>query len=502
MPQRRSSTPPHATRAALALAVLASIAACAAPPNLPTIEITSHVDEQRVFGARAITVAGTATDTAEVQVLLDDSVVATVDVSAGAFEADVILGDNRNEVRVQTLDALVSTGIDLVYPWVDATTFRPMDVVIGQADKTSAVSGTSATRLAIPANASALFVDGILYVPDGVNNRVLGFLGLPTEDGAAADFVLGQATFAANARNDDDQDGVADAQPSPRTLNCPSQVASDGVRLFVADDCNRRVLIYETLPTTSFAPADVVVGQATMTETEYRACSLDAPFEFVERVAVGGDRLVIPDHAGHRVLIWNAIPTSNGTEPDVVLGQSASATTCVENDDDQDGVPGTPSARTFDEPFGVWTDGERLLVADSRNARVLLWETFPTTDFAPADIVIGQTSMTANTVGGGATGLDFAYSVASNGNQILVPDFANARVLVFDAFPTENGAAADAVLGQASFANTTRNDDDQDGVQDAGPSARTLAASYGAWIGEGVMIVNDRSNGRYALFVD
>ena len=52
------------------------------------------------------------------------------------------------------------------------------------------------------------------------------------------------------------------------------------------------------------------------------------------------------------------------------------------------------------------------------------------------------------------------------------------------------------------FTNTTRNDDDQDGLEDADPSARTMGRSYGAWLGEGVMIINDYYNNRYALFVD
>lgn len=92
-------------------------------------------------------------------------------------------------------------------------------------------------------------------------------------------------------------------------------------------------------------------------------------------------------------------------------------------------------------------------------------------------------------------------TIASNGNQILVPDFCNARVLVFNAFPTMNGAASNAVLGQATFGNTTLNDD-QDGTADATPSARTVGRSYGAWMGEGVMIINDTYNHRYALYAD
>jgi len=485
----------------LAIAIAVMLAACTAPA-VPTVEITSHTDGQRVFGSRTITLAGTATNTLQVEVVQNGSVVATVVVAAGAFQANVMLADNLNELRVQTPNALVGDDVELVYPWVNATTFRPMDVAIGQADKESSDIGVSATEFAVNPYATPVYVGGILYVPDANNNRILGYFGLPEVDGAAADFVLGQATFTGASHNDDDQNGIADAEPSARTFWCPSAVVSDGTRLFVADACNNRILIYASLPTTNFAPADVVVGQATMTENAYTACSLDAPFAYVERVAVGGGRLVVPESNGHRVLVWNSIPTANGAEPDLILGQPGTGATCIRNDDDQDGVAGDPTARTFYNPWDAWTDGDRLLVTDYENYRVLLWQSFPTTDFVPADVVIGQASMTERLIGASATSINQAFTVASNGNQILIPDYYNARVLVYNAFPTSNGAAADAVLGQSTFTNTVDNDDDQNGVADANPSARTMGTSYGAWMGEGVMIINDYRNNRYALFVD
>ena len=505
MSTRRPSPTPRSPLATLAFATLALvvlIAACASPTATRSVSITSHADGERVFGSRTITLAGTAANATEVQVVLAGSVVETVAVVAGAFQADVTLGDNANAIRVQTTDALVGDDVELVFPWVDATTFRPADVVIGQVDDVSRTFGTSATQLGITSYGTPVFVGGILYVPDASNNRILGFVGLPTADGAAADFVLGQATFTAGTRNDDDQDGSPDLTPTARTLSCPSAVASDGTRLFVADTCNRRVLIYDALPTTSFAAADVVVGQATMTATAYTPCSLDAPFSYSERLAVGGGKLVVPEPDGHRVLIWNSIPTVDGTEPDLVLGQPGAGGTCVQNDDDQNGAAGTPSARTLADPWEAWTDGDRLLVADLTNHRVLLWASFPTSDFAPADVVIGQATMTTGMAGGGATGFENAWTVASNGNQILVPDNLNNRVLVYDAFPTTNGVAADAVLGQGSFANATANDDDQNGAQDANPTARTMGAPYGSWMGEGVMVVNDSDNSRFLLYVD
>merc|ERR1712023_166355 len=90
------------------------------------------------------------------------------------------------------------------------------------------------------------------------------------------------------------------------------------------------------------------------------------------------------------------MPTQSGTLPDIVLGQN-SLDHCIANDDNQDGdTDSQPSARTFDVPAGAWTDGEKLLVIDSTNNRVLVWNTFPTENFEPADLVLGQPDFASN----------------------------------------------------------------------------------------------------------
>ena len=49
-----------------------------------------------------------------------------------------------------------------------------------------------------------------------------------------------------------------------------------------------------------------------------------------------------------------------------------------------------PTASQMYAPRGVWTDGERVVVADTGNHRVLIWHSMPSADGAPADVVIGQ----------------------------------------------------------------------------------------------------------------
>ena len=59
-------------------------------------------------------------------------------------------------------------------------------------------------------------------------------------------------------------------------------------------------------------------------------------------------------------------------------------------------------AGLFNHPKGIATDGQRLLMADGNNNRVLLWTSLPTGD-VPADLVLGQPDMDSNDSGEGAT---------------------------------------------------------------------------------------------------
>ena len=50
----------------------------------------------------------------------------------------------------------------------------------------------------------------------------------------------------------------------------------------------------------------------------------------------------------------------------------------------------TVTASSFDRPAAVWTDGNRVIVSDRDNNRVLLWNSWPTANNQPADLVLGQ----------------------------------------------------------------------------------------------------------------
>jgi len=366
-------------------------------------------------------------------------------------------------------------------------TFQPATTVVGQPDFVSNTPTTTQSGIG-DLYGDAGLVDGVFYAPDYGNNRVLGYLnGIPSSNGASADFVLGQPDFTSSTGGSA-ADGLAG----------PESVFGAAGKLFVTDYKNNRVLIWNTRPKTTQVAANVVVGQSAfgMSASTCTASGMQDP----ESGTATSGKLIVADSHNNRVLIYNSIPTTNGAPADIVLGQN-SFTTCAADDDNQDGVADTaPTARTLNYPTGVWTDGTRLIVADVSNNRVLIWNSFPTHNFQPADVVIGQPDMVTATSAAGASGMYHPYFLTSNGLQLFVADVLNERVLVFDTIPTSNGASANEVLGQSDFTHVTENDDNQDGSPDATPTARTMYDPEGMLVTSNALVVTDGSNDRYLVF--
>jgi len=198
---------------------------------------------------------------------------------------------------------------------------------------------------------------------------------------------------------------------SASSIFTPLSVELKNNKLFVFDKDNSRVLIYNSLPTTNNKAADVVVMKTSFTDATNTTTQTTGSLGF-GAVATDGQRLFIASGADHRVLIWNSIPTSNGAPADVVLGQQ-SFTTKAANDSNGDGVTDTVAANTLNGPSGVYSDGTRLFVADSSNHRVLIWTSMPSRNGQPADLVLGQQSFTIK-AGNDSDGDGVTDTVAAN----------------------------------------------------------------------------------------
>lgn len=321
-----------------------------------------------------------------------------------------------------------------------------------------------------------------LIVADTFNNRILIYNNFPSVNFAQPDVIIGQSDPCIVTAN---QGG----SPGANTLNSPYGVFSDGTRLFVADHYNHRVLIYNSIPTTNNASADVVIGQVDFTSNSANRGGSVADNTLYRPAAVfyNGVNLFITDRYNHRVLIYNSLPTTNGASADLVLGQST-FTTRTSNQ-------GGRSASSLSEPFGVFFDGTRLFVSERGNNRVLQWDSLPTTNKQAADHVIGQPDFThggGNYGGRDAGSLYYPNHLYSDGTNLTVADYRNNRTLVFPIGSTDN-PNANIVLGQADFVSGSAN-------RGGSPAANTQAEPHGVWWNGTTLITTDYANNRALVY--
>ncbi len=273
------------------------------------------------------------------------------------------------------------------------------------------------------------------------------------------DTVVGQTDF-----------NVTDPSPviTQSGMRLPTAVASDGQILAVADTENNRVLIWNTIPSANGTPADIVLGQTSFTSIQQPIVVTASSFRGPQGVWIQNGRFYVADTQNHRVLIWRSIPTKNNQPADIVLGQS-NFTTAPEPDLTKLSTSASSSALL--NPTSVTSDGTRLYVNDLGFQRVLIWNSIPDTNQAPADVVIGEPDMTSFSEGGNdvtkmcasngtdtdgnltyppmcAGTLSFPRFALSDGQRLYIADGGNDRVLIFNSIPTQNGAAADIALGQ------------------------------------------------------
>ena len=386
----------------------------------------------------------------------------------------------------------------------------PASVVLGQPDFKSAQANQGravSERTLNSPRGIAVTPDGALFVVDKGNNRILRFASVPTVSGQAADHVLGQLDFFSS-----------DPAVVRSRLNLPIGVAVGAGKMAITDAGSHRVLIYDQIPTDGRAEPSVVIGQPNF-DSSTPACSAIGLYLPWGVAITPSGRLIVADTSNSRVLIWDQIPAEGtfNVPPTRVLGQSDTEH-CTFNDDDQnrehDVETGTErlvaTDRTLAFPAGVWSDDNKLVVADLANHRVLIWNSFPQDDFQPADVVLGHYTFTNTTPNSEhdaegrlpnptARTIVNPQGVHSDGTRLVVADSLNHRVLVWSNFPTENGQAANLVLGHSDFDRSVAIDQDGNGEPDFA-TARILHTPSHVQLTPDSLIVSDRLNNRILLF--
>ncbi len=161
--------------------------------------------------------------------------------------------------------------------------------------------------------------------------------------------------------------------------------------------------------------------------------------------------LIVSDTGQNRVFIWKQLPQSEFQNPDIVLGQTETKHTMRNSG-------GEVNASSLLYPSGLWSDGQKLIIADAWNHRVLIWNQFPENNSQPADIVLGQPDFhnnMPNVKGIGAPPsaqtLNWPYGIHSNGRELWIADTGNRRILYYEQIPEQSFTPADAVIGKSSF---------------------------------------------------
>lgn len=336
---------------------------------------------------------------------------------------------------------LLSTGSGHSQSIVD---FPAAGLVLGQGNFTTGSSASPPTASSL-GEMSAIIVDpvsGKVFVADTNNNRVLRYPDKASlANGAAAEYVFGQADFTSSLQPD---------PPTASSLDAPIGLVLDVTgELWVSDTDNHRVLMYSSAVTrVDASPAAVkVFGQPDFVSNDNplipSSSSMNAPMGLHLDT---DSALWVADFGNNRILQFtNAGSLANGA-PAFHLGLLGQATFLTRASGSDATSLNGPLAVTLDD-FGT------LWVADRGNNRV---SGFPLAKDAPAGTaatrVLGQSDFASVDPGLSASRLNGPSGLFLDGTSLWVLDQSNHRALLFAGIETiANGAAASTVVGQPDF---------------------------------------------------
>jgi len=228
----------------------------------------------------------------------------------GACDQSTLLHPHDHFLAPDGKLIVADAGNNRVIGWnaMPTTDGAPADFVIGQLDFNNCTNANPQNMQ----HPSAVWSDGVkLIVADLERHRVLIWNTFPTSSLQAPDVILGQTNLTNIAPNDDNQDGATDdgGVATARTLNFPRDLDVVDGHLYVADMDNHRVLIWNGIPTESFTPADVVIGQENFSNTAPNAGEVEPNEKGFQRpigVSVIGDQLFVTDWENSRVMVFDA----------------------------------------------------------------------------------------------------------------------------------------------------------------------------------------------------
>lgn len=213
-------------------------------------------------------------------------------------------------------------------------------------------------------------VNDRLFISDTANNRVLVFNVAPgtISDGMNASFVLGQTLYTTSTPN-----------TTQAGLRSPKGTAYDaaGLRLFVADSGNNRVMVFNANPATMTNGENAlnVLGQALFTTSTPATTQngMNSPQENMAYDATN-NRLFVCDMFNNRVLEFTGMTSiTDGMNASHVLGQTLFTTNTPATTQSGlqiigDDFGGGGGGLDYDQVWG------RLFVGDTKNYRTMIFD--------------------------------------------------------------------------------------------------------------------------------
>lgn len=282
------------------------------------------------------------------------------------------------------------------------------------------------------------------------------------------------------------------AVPTAATMYAPRGAWTDGERLVVSDTGNQRVLIWHTLPTVDGQDADIVLGQSDFCSEGPQASGAGPQrgLHLPTGVDVIDGNLVVADGWNHRILAYDGIPSESYAAPVAVLGQPDGVNV-------EPNAGAEPTLSSFYWPFGFAVVGDCFWVADTGNRRVLGWKGPHVPEPGrPADMLLGQDTpgLREDNRGGkpGPVSFRWPHAIAGDAKTLYVADAGDHRVLGWSPHP-KGDDDANLVLGQSSF-------DTAEEFKNRPQGASRMRFPYGIAVSEGRLAVADTSNNRILVW--
>ena len=311
----------------------------------------------------------------------------------------------------------------------------PADVVVGQPDFTSSIyGGTNFSRMPVNATnlmcSSAVYSDGTkMFVSNPYFNRVLVWNSIPTSNNnTPADVVIGR-------------NSMTDANICPLLGYCgfselsnlmrPVSLSSYGGKLFISER-NDGVVVYDEIPSENGVSASRIIKTITPSYPDMNYSQFLSP----RSVFFDGITSFVTDALWGHVLMGKSANFAD-LGGSVLLG--------AEN------RPYPPTQSSMVWPVSVHASNGIVAAADLRGNRVLLWRSIPTESSANADLIFGQklpSSTAPNVFGDSLNSLNGPNSVQVIGDKLMIADSINRRVIIRQIPPD---ASAAVVAEQESF---------------------------------------------------